>query len=751
MAPSKLVSRGFLWLLSIGVTGLFLASACQKSKPATWVIGAEREAQILDWAAPYVPDAPISDGFFVRGVGVRSNEITFVLGEGAEGGPDHQLIMTCSSPDEPVGFNTPVVPEGGAAAAIKFLRDSLAQKASPERLRGIMTQRDLSSSSGAATGLSYGILFLSLAGCWFSRRWVYLPFFVLSAFAVVLVHGLAMPFVGTPSLSEAYLSALLPALLRVLLHIALAIGLLAALEAIPKTRRRPRPTPAQGWERLDPWAPPVLLSLSILVRFVLGRVNILADGATLQSRVFQESSVWFGGLGTLVRFLLPAPMDAEVWPVVYVLSAIAALLPVCVYAFTRAAGLHRGVGWIAALSLIGWPVLSVLFTSDFQQGAILSLVWLSFALLARARAARDPSCGAAGLSLLAYLTWTRPESFLFLIPAAALFGREGRGLLSDLRFFTAGLVLFLSATIRLMAYRIFSTGSEVGSLLPSKLLDAAAYFGDYLPAAMPPSLVLGLLAFLPFALASHVARVALLGAALGLVPAMIDVTGPFEHIRYGAHALPWIAVAAGIGLVGTWEAIRQWRPSAPIIGARTTLAATSALGALLLLPIATNLEYLDRSYHTTYGDTLLREALDHVPEGCRVVFPWYDHETVDPSIQPMTKYRLVLEEVDRQQGLRRSVISTHDYLKDDAGNDGALCTYWFRSWECGDEAPFDHSDRLDLLTGCDEMSARLRMSSVWSQAVSAPSNRFVTRPYDWSPSSDKLFRYGLFRIEGSKE
>src|SRR5690606_5917149 len=100
--------------------------------------------------------------------------------------------------------------------------------------------------------------------------------------------------------------------------------------------------------------------------------------------------------------------------------ALAALSPPLLVLLAGAIGAPRGAGALGGLALASLPVHAALYASDFESGAVVSLLLAGLALVAHGGNRDSANCAAAGLALLGFGIFGRPEMMVVGLPLLAL-------------------------------------------------------------------------------------------------------------------------------------------------------------------------------------------------------------------------------------------------------------------------------------------------------------------------------------------
>jgi hypothetical protein len=546
-----------------------------------------------------------------------------------------------------------------------------------------------------------------------------------------------------------------------LLALALAaLGVVAALTGRDWLLTSRRRLVSQAWSDLALLALMVVAGLGL--RFLLGRPTILTDPGTLLGRL-ASPNVLFGGLQPLLQLLSPVAWHNQVWPLTWLLTTLSALGPAAVFLGGRALGYGRARSALGGLILGCWPIPAVLFNGDFVQGTTLTLAWIAFALLARG--ARDPAPRllSAGLLLVAYVIWARIDTLLVAAPAGlialhGLWRARARPMV-----WVAGLVLATSGLVRVTTIIACTSSQPYESIGLASLSAMVAYLWEQAPAAAPPFLVLGLLAFTVSSLMRRRSGLIWAGIGIGLIPAGANGAGAFEFLRYSTHALPWLALGAAVGWMDLADGL------AGLAGRRGFARASAIPGALacaLVIWMAgfmfSQRDYLRQVYTSGAIDAAFREALPLIPPRCGVVVPSLDPRDVLYECQPRLAYDMILD-LESPSAPRRRFIGSYDAASLVArgawpprGQELArseapapTCWYLFWGWACEATRLWNVEGYDARKTGCRALRDGLRLREVWGQRADMRDHRLATRPeVKDGPLVRQGFRFVLYEIQG---
>jgi len=232
------------------------------------------------------------------------------------------------------------------------------------------------------------------------------------------------------------------------------------------------------------------------------------------------------------------------------------------------------------------------------------------------------------------------------------------------------------------------------------------------------------------------ARVAaFFGLIAGIVPihatpTMFDPTETYlEFFRYGAFAMPWVALLAGAGLACAVTLLSHLLP-------RVAPAATAAVLGLFLATPLLDRDYLGLQYGPAVDEETFRRALTHVPANCRLIVP-DDQQHFDT----LKRYVEIARDVASRNADAPSpedLVGLSRALRN-SPRDG--CLYFYRGSYCHDGfegiAPAE----------CRELLEREGAVEVWSREVEYRSHRLVTRPRrKAAPWYERNLRLSLYRL-----
>lgn len=752
-----------LLLLLLGSPG----AAAQAPPVAPWVFPAGREPALLDLARPYRLGEPVGDTLRLTGLAVDGASARFLLGRAADEPPAFEVRVALRGgpdPDAPsveVSFRAAAA-DAGPDAAARRLAETLSahppsawaavavrtrSEVSPPRLEGLdgdvlVATGDLprpppattlarALGEGARPLLSLlGLLLLALTVALPRRPPLLLGGALLAA--ALLALGLA------PSLSpprDPQLAALSErALVLALLVFALCALAVCALALLRHRRALPRPAR---------WLPELtaILLWSLFVRLHLTEWNVLTDGGSGYSRLL-GTSPGFSGIAVLLDLALPPSARGLMRPAVLATSLLAALAPAALLLLARALGAGRATAAFAGLALASLPLHAALYTSDFLQGPLLTLVLTGFALVALARRGAAPTAAPwfAGCALLAFAVWCRPDAMVLGAPLAALLLLgPGPGAPRRLDWLSApaasalGLLL-ASALLRLLTLARGSWFHELEGGIAPNLPDVALLTDSGL---VP--IWLWLLA--PLGLPLLGARAGLLaatGVAAGLAVdhfnAVSDLTrSGLEFFRYAASALPWATLAAA--RAQAFLAIDLPRRAGA--GPRLTLLCAFALAALIASAPVWHRDLLDTVYAPRAEAELLPGLLEALPASCHLVVPDDQEGGESANLEIPGRFAFVANEAMAQGRLPRrtlQIVEASDLARavartgalppappDAAGAPG--CWAFLHSAECD-----SRSEDGAPSPSCEAIEENLRLRPLRTATFHYRSHRLVTRP-----------------------
>ena len=503
----------------------------------------------------------------------------------------------------------------------------------------------------------------------------------------------------------------------------------------------------------------LVVALSCLVRFVLTTGNVLTDGGSGYWRVLTYSN-GFGGLAVLLQSGLPAPVGEQMWPTVGALTALAAAAPPLVYGLARLLDLERSAAFVAGIALAAYPLHAALYASDFLAGPLLSLQLLGLVLVLVGYRATSGASSFAGLTLLAFTLWIRPDAAVIGVPLAVIALTRW----SRTRWLTPAVTIGAGWLLAMVVVRwqVLGAGGLTPGADPTWPLTEAPwleYLGEI--AILPPWLLVGVpvgLVLLP----RRVALVVVAALVAGLVPAHLHrafdpARSHLELFRYATATLPWLCLAVGAAVVGIagLTPSQRWRP-------RVLVVLVVAIAATPLLV----LDYLSVEYAPRAEERVFRSALEQVPEGCLVVVPdeptgsveqvaerfafiaaeaWLAGESKVRSEQVVGAARF-LAALQRGGELPAAskVVPGADVVP--GAIDGARsCWVYFRGTHCA------YGLYGEPAEPCRELEARVSLEPLASWRISYVSHRLVTRPgISGPPWRDPALELKLARIAGQR-
>jgi hypothetical protein len=276
------------------------------------------------------------------------------------------------------------------------------------------------------------------------------------------------------------------------------------------------------------------------------------------------------------------------------------------------------------------------------------------------------------------------------------------------------------------------------------------------------------------------AMVLTVGLITGLAPvvgslALRDTTTFVEVFRYGAFAMPWLALGAGaaLGFSASWPGAQQGTR-----GPHWTRSLAVGIGALILVstPLA-HRGYLATAYGPTQERDVFLMAMQHVPRHCGVIVPDERGELGDNgTLEIVGRYSLAL--TDAQRGGTdvfppENVVGVSDVLAilggqpagvhaessqtgragrpspladGDGSEDGEDCWYFFQGLYCEDGVNGVPP------TTCQELLERTAHVPVDIHTIDYRHHRLVTHPaHDerpWSDPERRLILYELPELAG---
>jgi hypothetical protein len=552
--------------------------------------------------------------------------------------------------------------------------------------------------------------------------------------------------------------------LRMLLYLILAALPFALRQAL--TGKLPSPQLRRAVRGEDLASIALLITSALVVRFVLAQPELIADPGTVQGRVGGPNAL-FDGLRPYLRLFLPQGHERRIWSLTYALAATSALGPAALFAGGRALGLETRAALLGALAFLCWPIPTVLFNSDYLQGAVLTFTWFGYALVAAGSARRSPKALAAGMLLMGFVVWSRIETLLVTGPALLIGARAA------LRHRRSPVVVaaFTTATVSVVARLVvLTTCSDAGSAGTIGAARLAQLFGRFASSgeqALPILVLLGLICFTALSVIRRRHGLVWAGLLIGLIPASANSGGVFELPRYAALALPWVGLAAGLGLIGLADLLtdlaRRAR-GAPLPWLRPLLT-----GLLLIWPLASiwsQRAYLGQRYTTSVTDQAFREALDHVPARCGVIIPSIDNDEVQMDIRPRTTYTSILEAEQPKEPSLRPWAGSSDLAPDLRRGRWAPavhahygwwrgppppvpCWTFFWGWTCEAEEQLGETGYHHRHSGCDVLRERLELEPIWRRRASLRSHRLFSRPeVEHGPLVRPDFEFVLYEVRG---
>lgn len=500
-----------------------------------------------------------------------------------------------------------------------------------------------------------------------------------------------------------------------------------------------------------------VLAVSSVVRFGFSTPNLLTDAGSGHERLLQYQ-FGFGAASLSYHLLLPSPLQGHIWSAVAWSSFLSALAPAVLALLANSLGMRLRESLLAGLLLATWPLHAVLFTSDFLQGPAITGGLASLTLLSIGGRRRSAPLLWTGAALMAWMFWWRPDSAVWALPGVVVvLGSEIGFWWKRPTFWLSAAFGGLSLALRLVSFTTlegFTPGQPLGfAAINGAMLKQAGLeaFPWWLWAGVLPGLVALRRRF-------HSSALLLCGLLAAAVPVWIGGTGTdlLDFFRYGATAMPWLALLSAAGLVWWVRVLEDWK-RAPIWATRILTALLLAGG--LLLPIL-HRSYLSVSYSPRQSDELFRAVLHTVPPHCSIVVPG---ESVNDGLDPWLRYLYIAwEENDLDPTLPRGVqvLSAADVLAGqspgdtrspgtrwDAGADlpgQDSCWFFFRTGDC----------EVSHITGnpdpgsCRGLEESFDMTLVKTWKRPFRSHRLVAQPGALkAPYYQPDFQYRLFRIE----
>lgn len=756
------------WLAALAVSlAALLAHAGQR------VIPAGRERDFLALVAPMTLTGTIEGELILANVSITPSRVDFELTRGSVSGPRAVVAHMILDDSKPSGFiftSTPPVDalDEAPRRAVEKLEATVRANASPERIARLLanpTQLPQGRKEPYRDGPPWwmlGVVVLSALSTYFTARHERrAPRASLAAAAGVagatLLLGAAFAWVVSsrgealaawwPHLGQATLRD--RALTR--LGAALAAGTLAGVGVAALHRRRGGSRcDARAWRGLLDVS--LVLAWSVIVRALFTRANILTDGGTGYRRLM-DYLPGFGGLSVLVDLVTPRRL---MWEALRVPAALAALGPPMLTLFARQLSRRPALPIVAGLMLASLPLHAAMFTSDFLMGPALTLS-LAGLTLARWGAQRDHDAAVlAGASLLAFVTWIRPEAGLIGAPLVAVAWPVVRAwrrrpvALLGLGFFGA------NALAAQLAVRAVTSGQ---SLVPSLHFAQRLEF-LLVPEVIPYWLSAGVVLALALrAVRGESAVLIAVGVVAGAWPVAIrptlDPTGShMELFRYGAWMLPWLTLLAASGVVAAAERLGALvaGPSRLEKARRVRLGALAgALAMVVSSPIRAR-AYLGREYGPRSEERVFREALGHLPKGCLLLVPDDVSELGrrgQGTIEIEERYQVIADEVDVLTGAARPAMQGVTRFLDELAQRGwpreeggtPACVWFFEGSFCATGVEGTPP------ANCRKLLAAVHGRPAFERSIEYISHRLVTRPHATDPPLyDAAQRLTLFEL-----
>ncbi|MEB2310267.1 MAG: hypothetical protein OZ921_04675 [Sorangiineae bacterium] len=756
------------WLAALAVSlAALLGHAGQR------VIPAGQERNVLALVAPMTLAGPIEGELILANVSITPSRVDFEITRGSVSGPRAAVAHMILDDSKPSGFSFTSTPPVDALdeaprRAVEKLEATVRANASPERMARLLansTQLPQGRKDPDRNGPPWwmlGVVVLSALSSYFAaRRERRASRASLAAAAGVagaaLLLGAAFAWVVSsrggalaawwPHLGQATLRD--RALTR--LCAALAAGTLVGVgvEALHRRRGGTR-CGARAWRGLLDVS--LVLAWSVIVRALFTRANILTDGGSGYRRLM-DYLPGFGGLSVLVDLVTPRHL---MWEALRVPATLAALGPPMLTLFARQFALRPSLPIVAGLMLASLPLHAAMFTSDFLMGPALTLALAGLALT-RWGAQRDHDAAVlAGASLLAFVTWLRPEAGLIGAPLVAVAWpvlrawRRRPVALLGLGFFGA------NALAAQLAVRAVTSGQSLVPSLPSAHGLAFLLVPEVIPYWLSVGVVLALALR---AVRGENAVLIAVGVITGAWPVAIrptfDPTGShMELFRYGAWMLPWLTLLAASGVVAAAERLGALvaGPSREERARRVCLGALAALLTLVMTSPIRARSYLAREYGPRSEERVFREALGQLPKGCLLLVPDDVGELGRRgrgTVEIEERYQVIADEVDVLTGAARPAMQGVTRFLDELAqrgwprkDDGTPACVWF----------FEGSFCATGVEGTPAANCRQLLETVhgrpaFERRIEYISHRLVTLPHATDPPLyDAAQRLTLFEL-----
>jgi hypothetical protein len=710
------------------------------------VIPGGREADILALAAPIALGAPVAGGYRLGNIRIDGQAFTFIL----EGERLEPVELRVAPAAEAPGYRADSSPPQAELAP--------AARAAVERLRGIVLARvdaafwdrvlvlvaaaapprprpPSAALAWAVTLVAFVAIVVLEAGAGARHRRVVAA--LLVAIVPLLVWHLQWggPGVGLDAgQNEEWFQERERHLVQLALSVAMAALAAAALVSLRRVRRGGLNAPAA----LDA---ALVLAWSVAVRFGLTTANVLTDGGSGWSRLLGYRR-GFSGLAVLVALVLP---DRSMSDAILVPRLLAALSPPVLVLLAGVLRARRTTAAFAGLALASLPLHAALYSSDFESGAVTTFLLAALALVGSSSREVSPTLLAAGLALLGYALWGRPEALVVGLPLLVLAWGLPRQLWRRPAVVAAVVWLGGLAVLRIASLQGLAHGTRQNFYGPWSVLP----FGELLTttAILPFWLWLPLPLGLAW-LGGRARAVALSGLLAGLLPVhatptMFDPTGTYlEFFRYATFALPWLALLASAGLAGLAERLGK-RFRSPV-GAK--VPALAVVLVLVATPLV-NRDYLALRYGPVVDGEVFREALTRVPQECTLVVPDDAERAPAGSLDVAKRYAEIAHEVSAPGSGGPRLVELSTFLRAweaaaAAGQRGMRgCWFFYRGSYCHDGLDGDPP------AACREVLDRVPFEKVWSREVEYRSHRLVSRPKRLvAPWYDPRLELSLYRL-----
>ena len=547
------------------------------------------------------------------------------------------------------------------------------------------------------------------------------------------------------------------------------IALLTAFVAVVWTLASPRRRAESGSATSRPGglllATGAVLLWSLVIRFGLTQSNLLMDGGTGWGRLVFGNNGGYIGMASFLDLVHPGRIPWDIWAVVPIMKTLAALTPPLIVLLARELDLSPRTGFLAGLVVACLPLHAALFSSDFIIGAATSFLLVGLISVSFGLRNGRVSPMVAGLTILAFVCWLRPEGPIVVGPLLALLWFR-RSQFPTSAFVMAGLGwLGIHA---LLAGTIHHPGTQDmrGGARFTAVLDFLAHHAFSTTSLSWFALLVAVGLVLIVKRKPRATVVVITGILFGITPLAIvmgkDQAGEYlEWFRYPTWALPFIAIAAGIALDELCARLSH-RFKVLRAGERGPARATALLTLTLALIPLLHYPYLQRQYTHVVEEPLLREAFSLVPPGCGIVVP-EDDPTGEGTHEVLHRYQNVLLDemggdiwlTDRLHG----VVSFTEHLMTDgelissiqnkapnASEERAIDCWYFL------EAAYCHYALWDTpLAACGQLLAHTEHELVASWAYEYIHHRQVVFPFRRDYRYHPDVGVALYRLIGPTE